>query len=157
MSPWLFCKIKMIMNLMFGSLRAIALPCSKIRGVLLFTKLALFPKQFFLTLEEGTFVPPRKKRWKNKYLILAIVVQIIHVISSIGWFLQDRLRPSDPPLPVWKLVLMGYYLTVFSGVLFAFIHVNLFHQEFRWLLNSSIQIELDYVDKGCEKNQIFYK
>lgn len=119
---------------------SISLPSSNIPLVLSLSKLALFINQFpfTLTCTREKFVLTNSKKYQRLWSTLGV---LLHWSVALKWVLNQWIYPSNPPSPIWKFVLMYYFIILLAADVAFVIHLSLLKDETIFLLNSSIQLE----------------
>lgn len=124
-------------------LRELVFPSSNIPMILIMSKVTLSLNQFVFTPKNRKFVRI-KSNWKTKFQgLFNFLLFFLHSVLLLKWFLYQGLYPANTPMANWRITIMLYFLTVFSGIMIGFHHFYRIEKEVRLLLNSSIQIELD--------------
>ncbi|OXA54299.1 hypothetical protein Fcan01_11279 [Folsomia candida] len=125
--------------------RHLPLPSSNIPLVLNLSKMAIFLHQLPFQLIKGKFMITNSTKYHRLTAILAIV---LHLLVVLKWVLDQWLYPPRPAPPIWKYVLMYYFITLFAAIAAFIVHVTVLKKETIFLLNSALQIEQNSKSKG---------
>lgn len=121
-----------------------SLPSSNIPLVVSLTKMTLIVDQFPVTIHKGTFVLTGANKCQR---ILATSV-ICHLLVVLKWVLDPWFSRVNRSSPVWKLVFMYYFATLFGAIVIFIAHITLLKEETVYLLNSAMQVERASQAKG---------
>lgn len=137
---------------LFIRIRDVSLPSSNIPLVVSLTKTTLIVDQFPFRIHEGSFVHTNANKFRR---LLAFSVILLHLAVVVKWVLDQWLNHVDEP--IWKFVLMYYYVTLACAVIGFTAHLTWLKSETVSLLNSAIQVERDSRGKGefCKLKTIF--
>ncbi|OXA49501.1 hypothetical protein Fcan01_15713 [Folsomia candida] len=129
-----------------------SLPSSNIPLVVSLTKMTLIVDQFPVTIHKGTFVLTGANKCQR---ILATSV-ICHLLVVLKWVLDPWFSRVNRSSPVWKLVFMYYFATLFGAIVIFIAHITLLKEETVYLLNSAMQVERASQAKGTNIVHRFY-
>lgn len=86
---------------------------------------------------------------KSRYSmnLFAIMVIGLHLTGIMKWFLWERLH-SNAAIPIWKFIFVSFLLTAEMAVEISLIYFSWVKKDTVLLINSCLQIEGDYPEKG---------